>query len=285
VTGQISAGDAGTIKVGHRVVNRLGFGAMRITGRGVWGDPPDPEAARALLRTAVKLDVNFIDTAYAYGPEVSERLIAEALHPYPPDLLITTKSGQQRGGSDVWYPDGRPGTLRRELERSLTILRRDRIDLFQLHRPDPSVPIQESVGELVRLQDEGKIDSIGVSNVTLDQLHEAETVADIRSVQNQYSLFDRSSEDIVTYCEEKKIVFIPWYPLGGGSVDVRGEISRIAKREGLTVARLALAWLLRRSPWMLPIPGTSSATHLVENVSAASVELTFKTVEQLEQLE
>ncbi|HET9776049.1 MAG TPA: aldo/keto reductase [Gemmatimonadaceae bacterium] len=268
-----SAADAGEVLLGHIEVNRLGFGAMRITGAGIWGEPRSASEAKAVLRKAVDLGVNFIDTAHAYGPEVSERLIAEALHPYPDGLVITTKSGQQRGGPDNWFPDGRPETLRRECERSLTLLRLEQIPLFQLHRPDPAVAIEESVGELRRLQEEGKIASIGVSNVDLEQFERCLAVAEIVSVQNRYSLYERSSENVLRACESRRIVFIPWSPLGGGEDAADGKVREIAARTGATSAQVIIAWLLARSALMLPIPGTASVDHLVENVAAAAIHL------------
>jgi aryl-alcohol dehydrogenase-like predicted oxidoreductase len=265
---------AGRIELGgKRSVNRLGFGAMRITGPGIWGEPRDPDEARRVLRRVFELGVEFIDTAHAYGPEVSERLIAEALYPYPDELLVATKSGLQRSGPDAWSPDGRPETIRRECERSLTLLRRDRIDLLQLHRVDPEVPIEESLGAMVGLQAEGKVDMIGVSNVSLDQLARARAVTDIVSVQNRYSLGDRESEAVLAACERDGIAFLPWHPLGAGSLTEASELDGVAAAHGATAAQVAITWLLRRSPAVLPIPGTSSVAHLEENVAAAAVEL------------
>lgn len=269
----MNARNAGTVSLSPLTVNRLGYGAMRLTGPGIWGEPNDPGEARRVLRRAVELGVNFIDTAYAYGPEVNERLIAEALHPYPDDLVIATKSGQQRGGPDDWFPDGRPATLRRELERSLSLLRLDRIDLFQLHRPDPAVPIDESVGELTTLQSEGKVRLIGISNVDAEQLRRAQSVAEISSVQNRYSVFERESDDVVDLCSERGIVFIPWFPLGSGSLAKSKRLNDVASKVGATPMQVALAWLLERAPNVLPIPGTASVAHLEENVAAASLSL------------
>ena len=273
---------AGTIELGgKRSVNRLGFGAMRITGPGIWGEPRDPEEARRVLRRALELGVEFIDTAHSYGPEVSERLIGEALHPYPEELLVATKSGLQRSGPDAWFADGRPETIRHDCERSLTLLRRERIDLLQLHRVDPNVPIEESLGTMVSLQGEGKVDMIGVSNVSVDQLDRARAVTDIVSVQNRYSLSDRSSEAVLGICERDGIAFLPWHPLGAGSLAQSSELDLVAAAHGATAAQVAIAWLLQRSPAMLPIPGTSSVAHLEENVAAAAVQLSDAEFERL----
>jgi pyridoxine 4-dehydrogenase len=267
----LSASLAGELEIGGEItVNRLGFGAMRITGPGIWGEPNDPEEARRVLQRAIELGVNLIDTAHSYGPEVSERLIAEALHPYPDDLVIATKSGFQRRGPGSWYPDGRPETIRRDCERSLELLRLDPIDLLQLHRVDPDVPIEESVGALGELQADGKIRMIGLSNVSVEQLRRAQTVARVVSVQNRYSVGDRSSEDVLELCEKEGIAFLPWYPLGAGSLARSGE-ARSGAAEASTPAQVAIAWLLRRSPVMVPIPGTSSVAHLEENVAAAGL--------------
>ena len=258
---------------GEATVNRLGFGAMRITGEGIWGEPRDPDEARAVLRRAIELGVNFIDTAHAYGPEVSERLIGEALSPYPDDLIVATKSGLERSGPNAWYPDARPETIRRECERSLTLLRRETIDLYQLHRPDPGVPLEESLGTIVELRDEGKVRLIGVSNVNADELRRAQAVTEIVSVQNRYSIGDRSSDDLLAICERDGIVFLPWAPLDGGSLTRAQRLDAIAGAHGTTTGQVAIAWLLARSPVMLPIPGTSSVAHLEENVAAAALSL------------
>jgi aryl-alcohol dehydrogenase-like predicted oxidoreductase len=279
---QQQAAAAGRIELGAtRSVNRLGFGAMRITGRGIWGEPRDPAEARRVLRRAVELGVELIDTAHSYGPEVSERLIGEALHPYPEDLLVATKSGLQRSGPDVWTPDGRPETIRRDCERSLTLLRRERVDLYQLHRVDPSVPIEESLGTMVELQADGKVDMIGVSNVSLDQLERARAVTDIVSVQNRYSLGDRESEAVLVACERDGIAFLPWHPLGAGSLAEASELESAAAAHGATAAQVAIAWLLQRSPAILPIPGTSSVAHLEENVAAAGLVLSDAELQRL----
>lgn len=268
----VTAAAAGTIRVGDDLtVNRLGFGAMRITGRGIWGEPPDREQARALLRRVVELEVNFIDTADSYGPDVSETLIAEALHPYPDDLVIATKGGLTRTGPGRWPADGRPEHLREACEGSLRRLRLDQIPLYQFHRPDPRVPLEDSIGALVELQQQGKIRHIGVSNVTQDQLRQAQKLTPVVSVQNRYNAADRSSEALVDLCADEGIVFLPWAPIQ----DVRGSspVAAIAERHGATHTQVVLAWLLVRSPAMLPIPGTGSAGHLEENVAAAGLRL------------
>jgi pyridoxine 4-dehydrogenase len=254
-----SAAAAGTFDIADMTVNRLGFGAMRITGKGVWGDPPDREAARAVLRRAVELDVNLIDTADSYGPHVSEELIAEALYPYPDDLVIATKGGLERSGPGQWHRNGHPEHLREACEGSLKRLRLERIDLYQLHAPDPNVPIADSLGELNALQNEGKIRHIGVSNFDSEQLAQARELSTIVSVQNRYSFSDREQEPVLEACERDGLGFLPWFPLAAGSIED---------------PRVALAWLLQRSPVVLPIPGTSSLEHLDENVAAASTELT-----------
>jgi len=281
---QLTAALAGRIELGgKRIVNRLGFGAMRITGPGIWGEPRDPDEARRVLQRALELGVEFIDTAHAYGPEVSERLIGEALHPYPDELLIATKSGLQRSGPDAWFADGRPETIRRDCERSLTLLRRERIDLLQLHRVDPSVPIEDSLGTMVALRQEGKVDMIGVSNVSVEQLERARAVTDIVSVQNRYSLSDRSSEGVLAVCERDGIAFLPWHPLGAGSLTQSSELDSVAAAHGATAAQVAVAWLLQRSPVVLPIPGTSSVAHVEENIAAAGLELSDVEFERLAQ--
>jgi pyridoxine 4-dehydrogenase len=259
---------------GDRAVRRIGFGAMRITGAGTWGQPSDPAAARKLLRRAVELGVNLIDTADSYGPEVSERLIAEALHPYPEDLVIATKGGTRRGGPYQWRTDARPSSLREACEASLRRLRLERIDLYQLHEVDPAVPLEESVGTLSELQAEGKVRHIGVSNVTVEQLASARTVAQIVSVQNRYNLVERASEDVLAVCDRDQLAFIPWMPLARGTLaGRRRRLRRIAAAHGATAGQVALAWLLQRSAVMVPIPGTSSIAHLEENVAAREVRL------------
>jgi aryl-alcohol dehydrogenase-like predicted oxidoreductase len=271
---ELGAALSGQIELGGKTaVNRLGFGAMRITGPDIWGEPSDPEEARRLLRRAVELEVTFIDTAYAYGPEVSERLIGEALHPYPDDLIVATKCGLQRSGPGAWDPDGRPERIRRDCERSLMLLRRETIDLYQLHRIDPDVPLEESLGTMVELQAEGKVRLIGVSNVSADELRRAQAVTEIVSVQNRYSLGDRSSEDVLELCERAGIAFIPWFPLAEGALTRERKLEAVAAAHDATAGQVALAWLLARSPVMLPIPGTSSVAHLEENVAAAALRL------------
>jgi pyridoxine 4-dehydrogenase len=279
---QLDAGLAGTIELGRgRSVNRFGFGAMRITGPGIWGEPRDPDEARRVLRRALEVGVELIDTAHAYGPEVSERLIGEALHPYPDELVIATKTGLQRSGPDAWWPDGRPETIRRDCERSLTLLRSERIDLLQLHRVDPRVPIEESLGVIAALRVEGKVDMIGVSNVSIEELERARAITDIVSVQNQYSLGDRESEDALAICEREGIAFLPWRPLGAGSLTRASELDDVAAAHGATAAQVAIAWLLQRSPAILPIPGTSSVAHFEEDVAAAGLELSDMEFERL----
>jgi pyridoxine 4-dehydrogenase len=269
------AAAAGTVGLGGDLnVRRLGFGAMRITGDGIWGPPEDHDAALAVLRRAVDLGVNFIDTADSYGPDVSEELISEALHPYPGGLVIATKGGLTRSGPGRWERDGRPEHLREACEGSLKRLRVERIDLYQLHAVDPEVPLEESVGTLAELRDEGKIGHIGLSNVDTEQLGRAREIAPISSVQNRYSIGDRRSEPVLDACERDAIAFIPWFPLAAGDLEADGVISRIAGAHDATPFQVALAWLLARSPVMLPIPGTSSVEHLEENVAAASMRLT-----------
>jgi pyridoxine 4-dehydrogenase len=261
-------------------VHRLGFGAMRLTGEGIWGPPKDRNAALAVLRRAVELEVNFIDTADSYGPYVSEELIAEALHPYPKGLVIATKGGWKRPGPNQWTHDATPAHLREAVEGSLKRLRLDRIDVYQLHTPDPVVPFDASVETLAQLREEGKIRLIGLSNVTQEHIERARKIVPIVSVQNRYSFADREWDYVVDYCESNGIAFIPWFPLGAGKV--AGEVlNQIAKAHGATPKQVALAWLLRRSPIMLPIPGTSSVEHLEENVAAASVRLTDEEYERL----
>ena len=263
---------------GDLTVRRLGFGAMRITGEGIWGDPPDVEAARRLLRRIVELGVDFIDTADSYGPGTSERLIAEALHPYPPGLVIATKGGIVRPGPGRWEPDGRPQHLRAACLASLARLRLERIDLYQFHLVDPAVPIEESIGELARLRDEGKVRHIGVSNVNLHQLERARSVAPIVSVQNRYNVADRGSDPVLAACERDGLAFIPWSPLTQSPKDAgaarRAALERWAQRREVSFAQAATAWLLARSNAMLPIPGTSNVTHLEDNVLAGALRFT-----------
>jgi pyridoxine 4-dehydrogenase len=270
---QSTAAAAGTIDVGGDLtVNRLGFGAMRITGNGIWGDPPDHDQAIATLRRAVELGVNFIDTADSYGPDVSENLIAEALYPYPEDLVIATKGGLTRPGPNRWDADGRPEYLRSVCEGSLRRLRLEQIPLYQLHRPDPKVPYAESVGTLAELKKEGKIRHVGVSNVTEEQLREAQGIVNIVSVQNRFNVTDRASQAVLSVCEQESLVFLPWAPIQEAGKNV-GVLSA-AKRLGATEYQVVLAWLLSFSPVMLPIPGTGSPGHVEENIAAASLELT-----------
>jgi aryl-alcohol dehydrogenase-like predicted oxidoreductase len=265
---------------GDLPVHRLGFGAMRITGPGIWGEPRDHDGAIATLRRAVELGINLIDTADSYGPYVSERLIHEALHPYPDDLVIATKGGLTRGGPNQWSPDGRPEHLRAACEGSLQRLQLEQIALYQLHRPDPAVPLEESLGMLATLKDEGKIRHIGVCNVSEDQLSRALEITPIVSVQNRYGHSDRSSEPIVERCELEALAFLPWAPLGGGNV-TDPTVERIAANHGATARQVALAWLLAHSPVMLPIPGTSSVAHLEENVAARELQLTPQEIAEL----
>lgn len=272
----LDAAASGTFKLGGDLrVHRLGFGAMRITGEGVWGDPKDPAAARRLLRKVVDLGINLIDTADSYGPEVSERLIAEALHPYPKGLVIATKGGLTRSGPGAWHPVGRPEYLRQCVELSLRRLKLDCIDLYQLHRIDPKVPVAESLGALKELQQAGKIRHIGLSEVSVKEIEQAKKTVAIVSVQNLYNLTDRKSEDVLDYCTQHQLGFIPWFPLAAGDIArPGGKLDRVATRHDATVSQLALAWLLQKSPVVLPIPGTSSVDHLVENFGAISVKLT-----------
>lgn len=272
---QVTTAPGGVFPLGGDLpVHRLGYGAMQITGPGVWGEPEDRDGALAVLRRAVDLGVNFIDTADSYGPYVSEDLIREALHPYPEDLVIATKGGLLRTGPSEWIPLGRPAYLRQEVEMSLRRLGLERIDLYQLHRVDPAVPFADQIGELKSLQDEGKIRHIGLSEVDVLQIEEARTIAEIVSVQNLFNLADRHHEVVVDHAAEQGIAFIPWFPIATGELAKPGGVlDRAAKEHGVGPAQLALAWLLRRSPVILPIPGTKSVDHLTENVSAADIEL------------
>ena len=273
MTDAASAAAAGTIEIGgDLVVRRLGFGAMRMTGPGIWGEPPDADQARATLRRVVELGVNFIDTADSYGPQVSERLIAETLYPYPDDLVIATKGGLVRPGPGRWDADGRPEHLREACEGSLRRLRLDQIPLYQFHRPDPAVPLAESLGMLVQLKDEGKIRHIGISNVSGAQLRAAQQVTPVVSVQNRYNAADRKSEAMVDTCEREQIAFLPWAPIQ--QADSNPAVTEAAQRHGASPRQIVLAWLLARSPQMLPIPGTGSPDHAAANIAAASIELT-----------
>jgi pyridoxine 4-dehydrogenase len=272
-TASLSAAGAGTITLGGELtVNRLGFGAMRLTGDGIWGPPKDPATAIAVLRRAVELGVNFIDTADSYGPNVSEELIAEALAPYPKDLVVATKGGWNRPGPNQWTHDASPAHLREAVEGSLKRLRLDRIDVYQLHVPDPVVPLDASIETLANMRSEGKIRLVGLSNVTVEHIQRALKIVPIVSVQNRYSFSDREWDNVVDYCERNGIAFIPWFPLGAGRVAGR-LLERIAKARQVKPIQIALAWLLKRSPAILPIPGTSSIAHLEENIYAASLKL------------
>jgi aryl-alcohol dehydrogenase-like predicted oxidoreductase len=282
MTGTIAA-QSGTFTIGGEfTVRRLGYGAMQLTGPGIWGEPKDPDEAVRVLQRAVELGVNFIDTADSYGPFVSEQLIAKALHPYPDDLVIATKAGLTRSGPGDWRPVGRPEYLRQQCELSLRHLRLDRIPLYQLHRIDAKVPLADQLGELVKLQDEGKIGHIGLSEVTVDQLQAAQQLATIVTVQNLYNVTNRTAEPLLEYSEANGIGFIPWFPLATGKLATEGSpLSTIAARRDATPSQLALAWLLHRSPVMLPIPGTSTVAHVEDNIAAAAIELTDAEVEEL----
>jgi aryl-alcohol dehydrogenase-like predicted oxidoreductase len=262
-------------------VNRMGFGAMRITGPGIWGPPADPEECKRVLRRALELGVNFIDTADSYGPYVSEELIAEALYPYPDDLVIATKAGLTRQGPGSWEPDGRPEHIREAIQGSMRRLRLERIDLYQVHRPDPSVPYEETVGAFRDLQRAGLVRHVGVSNVSTELLALARRIVDVVSVQNRYNLTERRNEPVLEVCARDGLAFIPWYPLGSGGL-AGNAIERVARRRGLTPTQVALAWLLHHSRVILPIPGTSKVSHLEENVAAAEVELTDDDIRELE---
>lgn len=282
-----SAAAAGTISLGRDLkVNRMAYGAMRVTGRGIFGPPADRDECIRVLRRAVELEVNFIDTADSYGPYVSEELIAEALYPYPPGLVIATKGGLDRPGPDQWVPNGRPEHLRAALQGSLERLRVDRIDLWQLHRVDPKVPEDEQFGVLAEFVRDGLVRHIGLSEVDVDAIERARTSLPIVSVQNQYNVLDRRWDDVVEHCERHGLAFIPWFPLGAGSLTrdrskTREAIDRIARRHEATPMQIALAWLLARSPAMLVIPGTSKVKHVEENIAAASIELSEEDVEAL----
>ena len=278
---ELSASLAGDVSLGGQIsVHRLGFGAMRLTGEGIWGPPKDRSKALAVLRRAVELDINFIDTADSYGPDVSEELIAEALYPYPAGLVIATKGGWNRPGPNQWTHDATPAHLRKAVEGSLKRLRLDRIDVYQLHIPDPVVPFDASVETLAQLRNEGKIRLVALSNVTQEHIERARKIVPIVSVQNRYSFADREWDYVVDYCERNGIAFIPWFPLGAGKV--AGEVlNRIAQARNSSPTQIALAWLLHRSPVTLPIPGTSSIEHLEQNVAAASLRLSEEEYEKL----
>jgi aryl-alcohol dehydrogenase-like predicted oxidoreductase len=281
----LPAGARGTFTLGGDLpVHRLAFGAMRLTGPGVWGPPADKKEAIAVLRRAVELGIDFIDTAESYGPHVSEELIAAALHPYPTGLVIATKGGLDRPGPDKWQPDGRPARLREELEGSLRRLRRERIDLWQLHRIDPAVPEEEQFATLRSFQEEGKVRHLGLSEVSVAEIERARRVFPVVSVQNQYNLADREWEAEVEHCQRESIAFIPWFPLQIGKLAQNRRLAQIAKQLAATPSQVALAWLLQRSPVMLPIPGTSKVAHLEENVAAAGLQLTPEQFETLGRL-
>src|ERR1700681_911558 len=284
---ELSASLAGDVSLGGQIsVHRLGFGAMRLTGEGIWGPPKDRNKPLAVLRRAVELDVNFIDTADSYGPHVSEELIAEALYPYPAGLVIATKGGWNRPGPNQWTHDASPAHLRQAVEGSLKRLRLERIDVYQLHVPDPVVPLDASMETLANMQSQGKIRLVGLSNVTVEHIERARRIVPIVSVQNRYSFADREWDNVVDYCERNAIAFIPWFPLGAGTV--AGEVlNRIAQTHSASPTQIALAWLLHRSPIMLPIPGTSSVEHLEQNVAAASLRLTdedYQTLSRVSEL-
>jgi pyridoxine 4-dehydrogenase len=275
---------AKTFKVGGDLeVNRLGFGAMRLTGKGIWGEPKDVDEAKRVLKRAVELGVNFIDTADSYGPTVSERLIGEALSPFPKGLVMATKAGLTRQGPDRWLPVGRPEYLVQQVEMSLRHLKTEVIDLWQLHRIDPQVPVEESLRVIAKLQQEGKIRHVGLSEVKPAEIDQARKVIDIVSVQNLYNLGDRQHEDVLEYCENHQLAFIPWFPVAAGKLaQPGGKLDAIAKGHGATVAQLSIAWLLHRSPVMLPIPGTSSVAHLEENLKAAEILLSDAELKEIE---
>jgi pyridoxine 4-dehydrogenase len=276
----LNAGTAGTIDVGGDLtVNRLGFGAMRITGDGIWGPPADRDEAKAVVRRAVELGVTFIDTADSYGPHVSEELIAEALHPYPEDLVIATKGGLERTGPGQWPVNGRPEHLIEACEGSLRRLELDQIPLYQFHRPDPEVPLEDSIGALVSLKEQGKIRHIGLSNVTEDQLRNAQRLTPIVSIQNRFNVADRHSESLIDLCEQEQLVFLPWAPIQ--NLDDNAAVRELAQHHDATPHQIVLAWLLSRSPAILPIPGTGTVSHLEDNIAAAAIKLTPAEVDSL----
>ena len=280
------AAKAGDFVIGGDLrVHRLGFGAMRITGKGIWGEPKDRTEAIRVLRKSVELGINFIDTADSYGPSVSEEIIAEALYPYTKEMVIATKAGLERPGPDQWVPNGKPAHLRQACEGSLRRLRVERIDLYQLHRIDDKVPAEDQLGTLKDLQAEGKIKHIGLSEVSVAQIEHARNLVPVVTVQNRYSVLDRGAEDVLEYCEGANIGFIPWFPLGAGQLSAAGsKLAKIAEQAKITPSQLALAWLLRRSPVMLPIPGTSQVAHLEENVATAAVKIDDGTFQELNKL-
>lgn len=270
----LAAAAGGITLGGDLTVNRIGYGAMRLTGRGIWGPPRDHDDAIRVLQRAVQLGVDFIDTADSYGPEVSEKLVAEALHPYPQGLVIATKGGLERPGPDRWTPNGRPEYLRRRLEGSLARLKLDQIPLYQLHRIDPKVPAKEQFDALREFQQQGLVRHVGLSEVSVAEIERARRILPIVSVQNRYNISDRTWEDVVNHCEREELAFIPWFPLSAGGLEDPSRLSRVARRHGASIYQVALAWLLARTPAMLVIPGTSSVSHLEDNVAAAELELT-----------
>jgi aryl-alcohol dehydrogenase-like predicted oxidoreductase len=273
---------SGSFEIAGKRVNRLGYGAMRLTGQGIWGEPVDRDECVRVVRRAVELGVTFIDTADSYGPHVADEIIREAIHPYPDELLIATKAGLVRHGPDEWLPVGRPEYLRQQAEMSLRRLGLERLDLFQLHRIDPKVPLEEQIGELEKLQDEGKVGAIGLSEVSVEEIRKAREITEIATVQNLYNLTTRQSEEVLDYCTAEGIGFIPWFPIAAGELAAPGgPVDSIASATGATPAQVALAWLLARSPVMLPIPGTSSVAHLEENLAAATVSLSARQVGEL----
>jgi aryl-alcohol dehydrogenase-like predicted oxidoreductase len=279
---QTPASAAGSITLGDDLqVNRMGFGAMRLTGPGVWGPPKDRAEAVRVLQRAVELGVDFIDTANSYGPNVSEEIIAEALYPYPRELVIATKGGYERPGPNRWIENGRPEHLRRQLQGSLRRLRRDRIDLYQLHRIDPKVPADEQFDALRQFRREGMVRHVGLSEVPMRDVERARRIVPVVSVQNRYNVSDRKWDELVGYCEREALAFIPWFPLSAGHLDEQGALARVARRHGATVHQVALAWLLQRSPVMLVIPGTSSTEHLEANVAAAELRLSAEEMAEL----
>jgi pyridoxine 4-dehydrogenase len=281
----LPAAQSGEFLIGGDLrIHRLGYGAMRITGKGIWGEPKDGDEAIRVLHDAVALGINFIDTADSYGPGVSEDIIAEALYPYPAGLVIATKAGFERPGPDKWVTNGRPEYLRAACDRSLSRLRLERIDLFQLHRIDTKVPAADQLETLKDLQSQGKIRHIGLSEVSVAQIVHARTIVEVVTVQNKYSVLDRAAQDVLDYCQREKIGFIPWFPLAAGKLSAAEEFARIAARLNVTPSQLALAWLLRRSPVMLPIPGTSQVAHLEENVAAAALKLDEATTHEIDNL-
>jgi len=284
--GELPAAKSGEFRIGGDIaIHRLGYGAMRITGKGIWGEPKNRAEAIQVLRRALDLGINFIDTADSYGPHVSEEIIAEALYPYPKDLLIATKAGFDRTGPDKWVTNGRPEHLRAACEGSLRHLRLERIALFQLHRIDDKFPAEDQLNTLKDLQSQGKIKHIGLSEVSVAQIQHARTIVPIVTVQNRYSILDQAAEDVLDYCQRENIGFIPWFPLAAGDASASGsKIGHLASQLKITPSQLALAWLLQRSPVLLPIPGTSSVKHLEENVAAASVQLDENTMREISKL-